>query len=43
MLFKTFPTTQKFLANSLVELTDIMRKVVFSDDVINISDVYTEY
>ena len=39
MLFDTFPTTSKFLDGKLIELTDIIRKVVFSDEVINLSDV----
>jgi len=43
MLFDTFPSTTKFLDGSLIELTDIIRKVVFSDEVINLSDVYSEY
>lgn len=43
MLFDTFPSTSKFLDGRLIELTDIIRKVVFSDEVINLSDVYAEY
>jgi|TARA_R100000455_G_C6251968_1_gene108512 hypothetical protein len=43
MLFTRFPTTNKLIDEQIVEVTDIVRKVVFSDAAINLSDVYTEY
>ena len=43
MLFRNFPKTSKLIGDKSVELTDIVRKVVFDDSAIESGTLYTEY
>mgnify|MGYP003135367432 FL=1 len=43
MLFKSYPTVTRLFQNNLVEVQDILRKVVFTDESIERDRQFTTY